>query len=164
VNDASWISRSRATTVLVAAALVAVAATAGGATGARSSASNPKIAYLSFAVANSYDAPMLSAAKSVAKAQGASVNVQTHANHIATCARNTIVRADSMIAIAQRIQAATDAADAAKLMNQLVSLGNQLVAGFDANADGRITTQEGEGGLQQAEEHVQLMLAGEPKP
>jgi hypothetical protein len=99
-----------------------------------------------------------------AKAPGASVNVQTHANHIATCARNTIVRADSMIAIAKRVQAATDAPAAAALMNQLVSLGNQLVAGFDANADGRITTQEGEGGLQQAEEHVQLMLAGEPKP
>ena len=99
-----------------------------------------------------------------AKAQGASVNVQTHATHIATCARNTIVRADSMIAIAKRIQAATDAPAAAALMNQLVSLGNQLVAGFDANADGRITTAEGEGGLQQAEEHVQLMLAGEPKP
>ena len=99
-----------------------------------------------------------------AKAQGASVNVQTHANHIATCARNTIVRADSMIAIAKRIQAATEAGAAAAMMNQLVSLGNQLVAGFDANADGRVTTQEGEGGLQQAEEHVQLMLAGEPKP
>jgi len=69
-----------------------------------------------------------------------------------------------MIAIAKRIQAATDAPAAAALMNQLVSLGNQLVAGFDTNADGRITTQEGEGGLQQAEEHVQLMLAGEPKP
>jgi len=99
-----------------------------------------------------------------AKAPGASVNVQTHANHIATSARNTVVRADSMIAIAKRVQAATDAPAAAALMNQLVSLGNQLVAGFDANADGRITWQEGEGGLQQAEEHVQLMLAGEPKP
>lgn len=99
-----------------------------------------------------------------AKAQGASVNVQTHATHIATCAQNTVIRADSMIAIAKRIQASTDAAAAAALMNQLVSLGNQLVAGFDANADGRITTQQGEGGLQQAEEHVQLMIAGEPKP
>jgi len=99
-----------------------------------------------------------------AKAQGASVNVQTHATHIGTCARNTIVRADSMIVIAKRIQAATDAPAARALMNHLVSLGNQLVAGFDANADGRITTAEGEGGLQQAEEHVQLMLAGEPKP
>jgi hypothetical protein len=99
-----------------------------------------------------------------AKAQGASANVITHANHIATSARNTVTRADSMIVLAKQVQAATTAADAAALMNQLVSLGNQLVAGFDANADGRITWQAGEGGLQQAEEHVTLMLAGEPKP
>ena len=39
-----------------------------------------KLAYLSFAVANSYDAPMLAAAKAVAKAQGASVTVFDAAN------------------------------------------------------------------------------------
>jgi ribose transport system substrate-binding protein len=59
----------RATAVLVA--LAAVAAAAIGVTGAAShTAATPKIAYLSFAVANSYDAPMLAAAKKVAKAQG----------------------------------------------------------------------------------------------
>ena len=47
---------------------------------ALSSKSQPRIAYLSFAVANSYDAPMLAAAKSVAKAQGASVTVFDAAN------------------------------------------------------------------------------------
>jgi ribose transport system substrate-binding protein len=80
VNDPSWISRSRATIVLVAFALAAIAVTAGGASGARSSASNPRIAYLSYAVANSYDAPMLAAAKAIAKAQGASVTVLDAAN------------------------------------------------------------------------------------
>ena len=69
--------RSAAAFVLVAAlAAFAIA----GATGARSSTSNPKIAYLSFAVANSYDAPMLAAAKDVAKGQGASVTVFDAAN------------------------------------------------------------------------------------
>ena len=54
---------------------------AGGASGARPAAKrNPQIAYLSFAVANSYDAPMLAAAGSVAKAQGASVTVFDAAN------------------------------------------------------------------------------------
>ena len=38
------------------------------------------VAYLSFAVANSYDAPMLAAAKTVAKAQGAKVTVFDAAN------------------------------------------------------------------------------------
>jgi ribose transport system substrate-binding protein len=51
-----------------------------GASGAGSSTSKPKIAYLSFAVANSYDAPMLAAAKAVAKSQGASITVFDAAN------------------------------------------------------------------------------------
>jgi ribose transport system substrate-binding protein len=68
------------TTVLVVAALAAFAVALGGASGAASSAAKPRIAYLSFAVANSYDAPMLAAAKSVAKAQGASVTVFDAAN------------------------------------------------------------------------------------
>ena len=46
-------------------------------------------------------------------------------------------------------------------MNQLVSLTSQLQPGADANNDGRIGWQEGEGGLQQIEEHAKLMLAGE---
>jgi hypothetical protein len=96
-----------------------------------------------------------------AKAPGASQNVITHATHVATSARNTVERADSIVALAKQIQAATSADEAAKLVGQLVSLTNQLTAGFDANGDGRITWQQGEGGLQQAQDHVNLMLAGE---
>src|SRR5439155_16114125 len=84
-----------------------------------------------------------------AKAQGASQNVITHANHIATSAKNTVQRADQVVALAKQIQAATSAADAAALVSQLVSLTAQLTAGVDSNGDGRITWQEGEGGLQQ---------------
>ena len=66
------------------AALLAVcavaAAVAGGAAGGSSAAKPVKVAYLSFAVANSYDAPMLAAAKEVAKAQGAKVTVLDAAN------------------------------------------------------------------------------------
>jgi hypothetical protein len=90
--------------------------------------------------------------------------VITHANHIGTSARNTVVRADSILVLAKQVQSATAAADAAQLMNQIISLANQLIAGADANNDGRVGWQAGEGGLQQADEHVKLMLAGEPKP
>jgi hypothetical protein len=96
-----------------------------------------------------------------AKAEGASQNVIVHANHIATSARNTSKRVDEAIALCQKIQAATSASDAAALMNQLVSINSQFQSGADANNDGRVGWQEGEGGLQQAEEHVKLMLAGE---
>jgi ribose transport system substrate-binding protein len=76
------ISRStgRRVSAVIVALGVAVAA-AVGATGAAShTAAKPKVAYLSFAVANSYDAPMLAAARKVARANGASVTVFDAAN------------------------------------------------------------------------------------
>jgi ribose transport system substrate-binding protein len=79
VNRISLSAWRRATAAVVA--LAAVTAVAIGATGAASHTSaKPKVAYLSFAVANSYDAPMLAAAKKVAKAKGASVAVFDAAN------------------------------------------------------------------------------------
>jgi len=67
---------------LMAAFAVAVLA-ASGAIGATSTAGAKKpvrVAYLSFAVANSYDAPMLNAAKKVAKSTGAKLTVFDAAN------------------------------------------------------------------------------------
>jgi hypothetical protein len=98
-----------------------------------------------------------------AKAPGASPNVVTHAAHIAMSARNTAQRADQIIALAKQVQAATTAAEAAALISQMVSQCDQLIAGFDANGDGRISWEQGEGGLQQVQEHVNLLLAGEAK-
>jgi hypothetical protein len=96
-----------------------------------------------------------------AKESTASPNVKTHALHIATASRSVASRAEQAIAIAKQIQGATSAADAARLVTQLVSLCGQLVPGTDLNADGRITWGDGEGGLQQAQEHLTLLLAGE---
>ncbi len=97
-----------------------------------------------------------------AKAPGASPNVTMHAAHIAQAARNSVTRADSVIAIAKQVQAATTAADAAALVSRMASMSEQLMAGFDANGDGRVTPDEG--GLQLALDHVKLMVAGEKKP
>lgn len=98
-----------------------------------------------------------------AKAPGASANVVMHAAHISMSAKNTSLRADSIIVIAKKIQASTSAPEAAALVSQMASLCNQLMAGADANGDGRITWEQGEGGLQQVQEHINLMLAAEPK-
>ena len=94
-----------------------------------------------------------------AAAQGASPAIVMHAKHIATAARNVAERAGAALAIAQKVQAATTAAEAAALVSQLTSTVEQLIAGVDVNGDGRITWEQGEGGLQQADEHVKLMLA-----
>ena len=93
-----------------------------------------------------------------AAAPGASPAVVMHSKHIATAARSVVERAGVALAIAQKIQVATTAAEAAALVSQLTSAVEQLIAGVDANGDGRITWEQGEGGLQQAEEHVKLML------
>lgn len=98
-----------------------------------------------------------------AKESGASGNVKIHATHIAAAARGTLSRADAAIALITQIQSAKDAKTAASLISQLASLCNQLANGADTNADGRVDWGNGEGGLQQAQEHVQLMIAGEKK-
>ncbi|MEP7001694.1 MAG: hypothetical protein ABI969_14500 [bacterium] len=94
-----------------------------------------------------------------AAAEGALPNMVTHARHVATSARNTIARADQLLALAQKVQASTSASEAAALVSQMASLADQLIAGADTNADGKITWEAGEGGLQQCDEHVKLMLA-----
>jgi ribose transport system substrate-binding protein len=67
-------SRVRLVAFMAAAAVVAVAVVTSGATGARS-AKTLRIAYLSFAVANSYDSPMLAAAQATAIAENAKLTV-----------------------------------------------------------------------------------------
>jgi len=93
-----------------------------------------------------------------AKSEGATPGVTVHAQHIETCARNTITRADQLILLAQKVIASTNAADAAAIVTQMVSLAEQLIEGADANNDGRITWEPGEGGLRHADEHAKLML------
>jgi hypothetical protein len=99
-----------------------------------------------------------------AKEPGASGNVKIHATHIAAAARGTLSRVDQAVALIKQVQEATDAKAAASLIAQLASLCSQLASGADTNADGRVDWGNGEGGLQQAQEHVQLLIAGEKRP
>lgn len=91
----------------------------------------------------------------------ASENIQTHATHVATAARSAAERAERVASLAEQIMAATSAAEAADLLEELAGLTEQMVSGVDANGDGRIGWQEGEGGLAQAEQHITLMKRGE---
>jgi hypothetical protein len=93
-----------------------------------------------------------------AKETDATPSIVTHARHVGMSARNTITRIDQILALATQVRAARSAADAAKLVSQMASLGEQLVAGFDANGDGRVTFEAGEGGLQHVDDHVKLMI------
>jgi hypothetical protein len=102
-------------------------------------------------------------ADAAAKDPGASANVKTHTMHIIGAAKATSSRADQVIAVARKIQAATTPKQAASLASELQSLCDQLLAGFDANADGKIVWGEGEGGLQQVQDHLTLLVNGEKK-
>jgi hypothetical protein len=79
---------------------------------------------------------------------------------VATSGRNVGKRADQILALAKQVQAATTADAAAALMGQISSLAEQLTVGADANGDGRVTWQDGEGGLQHVDEHVRLLIGG----
>lgn len=96
-----------------------------------------------------------------ANSDGASGAVQTHAVHVATSAQNTVARADQIVALAQRIARTTTAADAAPLVAELNGLAQALLSGVDANGDGRTGWQEGEGGLEVAQTHANLMKQAE---
>ncbi|MSR35719.1 MAG: hypothetical protein EXR95_03600 [Gemmatimonadetes bacterium] len=96
-------------------------------------------------------------------AADAPANVKTHSVHVATSAKNTVARADEIIALAQQIQAATTADQAKPLFEQLNAKTQLLRAGLDANSDGRVGWQAGEGGLDMSRTHMDLMMGSTEK-
>ena len=96
-----------------------------------------------------------------AKTEGASKGVQTHAGHVSASLGDVTQWTDQAIATAQKIREAKTAAEAAPLVQELISQTNNIASGLDANKDGSIGWQTGEGGLAQAETHMRLMMKGE---
>jgi hypothetical protein len=96
-----------------------------------------------------------------AKSEGASAAVKTHSTHVSASLEDVGKWTDEAIATAQKIQASTSAAEAAKLVTELVNQTNAISNGLDANKDGAIGWQTGEGGLAQAQAHMGLMMKAE---
>jgi hypothetical protein len=93
-----------------------------------------------------------------ARSAGATDAMKTHATHVVASAKNTQRRADRILGIAIVISEYVETpADATELFRDLKALADQLVAGVDANGDGQVGWQEGEGGLQVVEQHVGFM-------
>ena len=89
--------------------------------------------------------------------------VKTHSVHVATSAKNTVARANEIAALAKQIGEATTAEQAKPLFEQLNAKAQLLRAGLDANNDGRVGWQEGEGGLDMSKTHMDLMLGSTEK-
>lgn len=64
-------------------------------------------------------------------------------------------------AVTERIRAATSASEAAALVTEVIAQTNSIANGIDANNDGSIGWQTEEGGLAQAQTHMDLMVKGE---
>lgn len=96
-----------------------------------------------------------------AASDGASEAVRTHAEHIETAARSAVDAGTAAVELAGEILATDDAAVAAELLEELVERADAMLNGLDADGDGRIGWQEGEGGLAQAAQHLQLLRRAE---
>jgi hypothetical protein len=96
-----------------------------------------------------------------AKSDGASENVKTHAAHVIASLENVVKWTDDAIAAAHKVLVATNVAQGQPPVTDLEELTGYITAGADANNDGQIGWQTGEGGLTQARTHMRLMMKGE---
>jgi hypothetical protein len=85
--------------------------------------------------------------------------VRTHAEHVAYAARNTLTLAERMIELISQVQMTESAEEASQLTDELETLSRRLTTGFDADGDGSVGWREGEGGLVQVRQHMDLMVA-----
>ena len=96
-----------------------------------------------------------------AKSEGASDNVKTHATHVIASLENVAKWTDAAIATTRKLLLAKSVGDGQALVDELTYLTEQIAKGLDANNDGQIGWQTGEGGLPQAQTHMRLMMKGE---
>ena len=96
-----------------------------------------------------------------ADSEDASDNVKLHATHVEASAGNVVVWSERIVALGQQVQSASSAAEAAPLVVEIETLAQAILAGTDANGDGTVSWEEGEGGLAQAAQHMQFMQEGE---
>lgn len=91
----------------------------------------------------------------------ASGAVKAHSTHVQTSCRNVVAWAESIAEKAAAVAAATDMAAAKALADEIAALTQSILSGTDADGDGRISWDEGEGGLEQAATHLRLMKEAE---
>lgn len=96
-----------------------------------------------------------------AASDDASDAVKLHAQHIDASLGDAIDWSEDALDLCDMIMATQDAGNAASLANDLVATMDSIVNGKDANGDGSISWQAGEGGLAQARLHLGLMMKAE---
>lgn len=91
----------------------------------------------------------------------ASDAVKAHSVHVKTAAENVAAWAQSIQEKAAEVEAASDVDAARALAEEIAAMADAIVSGMDADGNGRISWGEGEGGLAQAAQHLELLMKAE---
>ncbi len=91
----------------------------------------------------------------------ASDNVKRHAEHVKSSAENVAKWGQEVMQLSEQVLSASAADQAAPSVQQIQELTQHIVNGTDADGDGRVSWQAGEGGVAQAKQHMDLMARGE---
>jgi hypothetical protein len=96
-----------------------------------------------------------------AKSEGKTDNIERHATHVATSANNIVTWSEAILAESDEVLKAETAEAAAPAVRKIEELTRFIVEGHDADGDGQVGWQEGEGGLPQVRQHAELLAKGE---
>ena len=69
--------------------------------------------------------------------------------------------AEAIMEKAGMVASATDMESAKAMADEIAAMTQAILSGMDADGNGRVTWQEGEGGLEQAATHLRLMKEAE---
>jgi len=84
--------------------------------------------------------------------------LKMHAVHVATSAENAVKRSEQVLQLSEMLQKTNSAKEAAKLSQEINALTQAILNGTDANGDGKITWQAGEGGLLESRKHLGFIV------
>lgn len=93
--------------------------------------------------------------------EGSTENIERHSTHVATSAGNVVRWAEAILAESEKVLAAETAEAAAPSTQRIAELTRFILEGHDADEDGQVSWQQGEGGIPQARQHAELMAKGE---
>ncbi|MGW8248910.1 MAG: hypothetical protein ACWGOV_12470 [Acidiferrobacterales bacterium] len=96
--------------------------------------------------------------KLAAGSKDASDYLKMHAVHVATSAENAVKRSQQVLKLSKKLQKTYSSEKAAKLSKEIVVLTQAILNGTDANGDGKITWQAGEGGLLESRKHLGFIV------
>lgn len=96
-----------------------------------------------------------------ANTPGASDSVKTHATHVAAAANNTVTRVTQIVNLATRIARSNAVDEVALWVTEMNFLAQALIPGADLDGDGSVGWDGGEGGLEIAMAHANIIKRGE---